>query len=200
MKLKPHLQYARYVARHKLYVYQEGRKLGLGRWQLLIHDWHKLTPGEWFAYVETFYGDKPNPRRKDGGYDPNAVSDAFDLAWLRHQNRGKHHWQWWTLALDDGGTRALAMPCRYRREMLADWRGAGRAISGSDDCLAWYDVNRTNMVLHAETREWIERQLGWQDWMKSRPHCTDLTGRCHNDTDGDGDCWGCSKWRRLQRR
>jgi hypothetical protein len=169
MKIKPHLQYARYVARHKWFVLQEGLKLGVPFLQLLVHDWHKLTPGEWFPYVATFYGDKPSPRRADGGYDPNAVSDAFDHAWLRHQNRGKHHWQWWCLALDDGGTRALAMPDRYRREMLADWRGAGRAISGSDDCLPWYDANCKNMVLHSETREWIENQLGYDRWLARRP-------------------------------
>lgn len=197
MKIKPHLQYARYVIRHKYFVMQEGIKLGVSLYQLIIHDWHKMTPGEWFPYVETFYGEKPSPRRKDGGYDPNAVSDAFDLAWLRHQKRGKHHWQYWCLPKDDGTLKVLAMPDKYRREMLADWRGAGRAISGSDDCLGWYDVNRDKMCLHSETRAWIERQLGWLPWMDGRPHCTNLHKVCNNDSDGDGDCSGCVRWRKL---
>ena len=180
MKLKPHLQYAHYVARHKYWVLREGLKLGVPLWQLIIHDWHKMTPAEWFPYVRQFYG------------EPDQ--DAFDLAWLRHQNRGKHHWQWWCLALDDGGTRALAMPDRYRREMLADWRGAGRAIHGSDDCLPWYDANRKKMRLHYETRRWVEDQIGWQTWMAFRPSCITVHGVCKNDTDGDGDCWNCARW------
>lgn len=158
---RKHLLYGRYVLRHKWFVYREGRKLGVGRLQLLIHDWHKMTPGEWFPYVETFYGDKPSPRRSDGGYDPNGVSEAFDVAWLRHQKRGKHHWQWWVLPLDDGGQRALPMPDKYRREMVADWRGAGLAQGKSDTC-AWYEVNRHNMTLHPETREWVELEIGYE--------------------------------------
>lgn len=150
--MKRHLLYGKYIIRHKWFVYQAGRKLGVGRWQLLIHDWHKLTPGEWFPYVETFYGN-----------NPNAVSHAFDLAWLRHQKRGKHHWQWWVLPLDDGGQRALPMPDRYRREMVADWRGAGMAISGKDDVSDWYSANRHNMTLHADTRAWVESEIGWTE-------------------------------------
>jgi hypothetical protein len=56
--------------------------------------------------------------------------------------------------------KALPMPDRYRREMLADWRGAGRAISGKDDTLAWYMKNRKRLMLHPDTRNWIEWQLG----------------------------------------
>lgn len=161
-RLRPHWLYLKYVLRHKRFVYQEGRALGLSRFQLLIHDWQKFTPTEWFPYVETFFGNKPSPRRKDGGYDPNAVSTKFDYAWLHHQTvGGKHHWQYWCLPLDTGGLRALPMPDKYRREMVADWRGAGRAISGSNDSISWYSANRSNMTLHPETREWVEREIGW---------------------------------------
>lgn len=50
------------------------------------------------------------------------------------------------------------MPDVYRREMLADWRGAGRA-TGNPDTKAWYLKNRHNMRLHPDTRVWIEREL-----------------------------------------
>lgn len=159
-RLRPHFQYLRYVVRHKWFVYQEGRELGVGRLQLLFHDWQKFTRAEWGPYVQTFYGDAPFPRREDGGYDPNAVSEAFDLAWLHHQKcGGKHHWQYWVLPKDDGTTKAMAIPDRYRREMLADWRGAGRAITGSNDSRAWYAANRDKMVLHPATRAWVDSQL-----------------------------------------
>lgn len=94
--------------------------------------------------------------------DPNAVSDAFDRAWLHHQKvGGKHHWQYWILPLDDGGFRALEMPDRYRREMVADWRGAGKAITGTDDVLPWYAANRDRMILHDNTRAWVEGTIGF---------------------------------------
>jgi hypothetical protein len=157
--MSAHLKYFWYVLRHKFFVYVEGRKLGVARLQLLLHDWQKFTPAEWTPYVRTFYGPKESPRRADGGYDPNAVSDAFDRAWLHHQKvGGKHHWQYWVLPLDDGGFKALAIPERYLREMLADWRGAGRAL-GKPDTAAWYAVNRHNMVLHSTAREWVEAHL-----------------------------------------
>lgn len=160
--MRKHFKYLRYVVRHKWFVFRAGRELDVPLAQLVFHDWQKFTPTEWFPYVETFYGEKESPRRKDGGYDPNAVSDAFDRAWLHHQKvGGKHHWQYWILPLDDGGFRALEMPDRYRREMVADWRGAGKAITGTDDVLPWYAANRDRMILHDNTRAWVEGTIGF---------------------------------------
>lgn len=349
-----HWEYLKYVARHKLYVYQAGRELGVGRLQLLIHDWHKITPGEWSPYVQKFYGGR-YPTEADAlmvyplyiGPTKESVAQDFDLAWLKHQKRGKHHWQWWigvdsyidsmytasvcsaiiqrmarnsvngvasralwrtflaflevvtvpfaaitgtsvsgntttrigsrlerrvaaaigrilfgdvltragtprtsdgkllqdtgeTLRIalvaengsmsfssltilmaeairiaehslmastltaahtwpsgheitdgptssefsvttataptasgvtartnsteaspeDDGGTKLLEIPDKYRREMLADWRGAGRAIHGHDETASWYQKNKSNMQLHPKTRAWVESELG----------------------------------------
>jgi len=53
---------------------------------------------------------------------------------------------------------ALPMPDRYRREMLADWRGAGRAY-GNPDTKAWYLKNKGRIILHPETRRWLEDQI-----------------------------------------
>lgn len=50
------------------------------------------------------------------------------------------------------------MPLKYAKEMLADWRGAGKA-QGKPDAKAWYEKNKNNMLLHPETRQWIEEQL-----------------------------------------
>lgn len=56
-------------------------------------------------------------------------------------------------------TVPLPMPYRCRREMLADWRGAGRAL-GNPDTRTWYINNRRKIKLHPDTRAWIEQQLG----------------------------------------
>lgn len=159
-RITPHAKYLKYLLNHKRYVYQEGRKLGLSRVQLLTHDWQKFTPTEWLPYVDKFFGDAPSPRRADGGYDPLAVGEAFTRAWHHHVKHGPHHWQYWCLPTDGGSLKALPMPDKYRREMLADWRGAGLA-QGKPDCLAWYVANKDKMTLHRRTRRWAERELDY---------------------------------------
>jgi hypothetical protein len=52
------------------------------------------------------------------------------------------------------------MPERYRREMLADWIGAGMA-QGTPDTLGWYAARGKNHPFGPETRAWIEAQLGY---------------------------------------
>ena len=52
----------------------------------------------------------------------------------------------------------LDMPMNDRKEMLANWKGAGKAL-GKPDTAAWYHANKDNMFLHPDTRQWIEEQL-----------------------------------------
>lgn len=155
------LKYASYVVRHKWFVFQETCGLGIP-WLGLIHDLSKLRSDEFWPYARFFYGPEAKPRRDSTGYYKltDTGDSAFDRAWFLHQKRNRHHWQWWVLPLDDGGTRALPMPDPYRREMLADWRGAGRA-QGKPDTLAWYSKHRSQMQFHPDTRRWIDTQLGY---------------------------------------
>lgn len=167
-----HWKYLTYVLRHKWYVFYYGWQLGIP-WLALLHDNSKFLPSEWFPYVEFFYGGEKRSARDIGVYEKTyywesawrdskeGVKEAFDLAWLHHQKRNKHHWQYWVLTNDEESQRAIFMPDRYRRELLADWKGAGRAINGVEDALGWYRKNRNRMTLHAETRQWIEDQLGY---------------------------------------
>lgn len=85
-----------------------------------------------------------------------AVLDAFDRAWLHHQHANPHHWQAWILREDSGATRTLPMPDHFAREMVADWAGAGRAITGSWDIGAWYERNREQIELNPATRRLVE--------------------------------------------
>lgn len=64
------------------------------------------------------------------------------------------------LRLLNSHPRSLPMPERYAREMLADWMGAGRAITGRWETAKWYMGSRHNMVLHPDTRAYVERELG----------------------------------------
>jgi len=53
---------------------------------------------------------------------------------------------------------ALPMPDKYRREMLADLIAVEKC--GGLTALEYYKKNRHNIILHPETREWVEEILG----------------------------------------
>lgn len=89
----------------------------------------------------------------------DTAQAAFDAAWNHHQKRQPHHWQYWLLTLDSGETHALPMPEKYVREMLADWAGAGRAITGRRDPRPWYKAKQKKMQLHPDTKRLVERLL-----------------------------------------
>ena len=139
--------------RHKWFVFVEGIKLGVPLHLLIFHDMSKFRPFEWFAYARTFY--KPDGT---GQYKPKGT--RFDVAWLYHIHRNKHHWQYWILVWDRGNDECFPMPKRYLKEMLADWKGAGRAQNNPDDTATWYNKNKKNIKLHPETRKWLEVKLG----------------------------------------
>ena len=48
------------------------------------------------------------------------------------------------------------MPRKYVEEMVADWAGAGKAITGKWDIAEWYASNKDKMILHPETRIMVE--------------------------------------------
>ncbi len=105
-----HWLYLRYVLRHKYFVFVAGRKLDVPLHRLILHDWTKFLPREWFPYTEYFYGEKvAHPTKQiiaDEGFTPlmivpPEVADAFDVAWNYHQKRNDHHWQFWLLTPDN---------------------------------------------------------------------------------------------------
>ena len=156
-----HLAYLKYIICHKWFVFWECARLGIV-WRGLIHDWHKFLPSEWLPYARYFYNPDGTPKqRRDstGYYKPTETGDsAFDFAWLLHQKRGRHHWQWWILPEDEGGIKILAMGEKDCLEMLADWRGAGKA-QGAPDITLWYEAHGQKMQLHPDTRQWLDGML-----------------------------------------
>jgi hypothetical protein len=219
-------KYLKYVIRHKWYVFVECCKLGIPI-RGLLHDMSKLLPSEFIPYAHYFYGTWMKESEWHGdvrNYVPYSctemgVSKAFDLAWLKHQKRNPHHWQYWLLTNDDSSSeftitapgdgyemylsrnsrplamfddsilwkedkvkpnfnndnawlyakeiqdrlnktpKILDMPMKYRKEMLADWIGAGIAINGKRETKEWYEKNKCNMLLHPNVRKWIENNL-----------------------------------------
>lgn len=157
-----YLEYLGYVVRHKWFVLVECWKLGIV-WQGIIHDLSKLRYSELVPYANFFYQKKR--RDTTGYYKPTDTGDeSFDFAWLLHQKRNKHHWQWWGLPEDEGGLKVLPMPLKYCLEMVADWCGASKAqghggYGGSNGVLVWYHKHKHKMSLHPDTRAWVEEFL-----------------------------------------
>lgn len=155
------MKYLINLFRHKWFVFLEAWKLGIPLLGL-IHDISKFLPDEFFPYARYDFS-------KFGKNEPE-IQEAFDKAWLKHQKRNKHHWQYWLLMNDSGGAikftdrnfkqvETLAMPKRYVLEMIADWRGAGRAY-GNPDTKNWYLNSKKTIVLHPDTKEIVEQLLG----------------------------------------
>jgi hypothetical protein len=163
--MRKHLRYLSYVIRHKWFVFIAGLRVGAPLWRLIIHDWSKFLPCEWSAYAEYFYGEKPRLQKQEADDYRywtlvQPYIDAFNAAWLHHQHHNPHHWQYWVLRMDSGEVLVLNMPEKFIREMVADWMGAGRAITGKWEAKEWYLKNREKMQLTAHTRDRVEVLLG----------------------------------------
>ncbi len=166
--MKKHLRYLAYVLRHKFWVFVECCRFGMPL-RGLLHDWSKFLPSEWFGYAEYFYGDKEKRNRRQfelasdhGGLHEMIPwgllpADRFKLAWLHHQRRNPHHWDYWVYRKSAGEEFPVPMPRRFLKEMLADWRAMGRVFDGARP---WYEKNRDRIVLRDEDRRWVEERLG----------------------------------------
>lgn len=154
-----YLKYLKYLVRHKWFVMIECFKVKL-YWQGIVHDLSKFLPNEFIPYMNYFYGENRDikiGRNKTGYYKPTDTGDKeFDFAWLLHQKRNRHHWQWWILPEDEGGIKVLEMPEKYLKEMICDWKGAGKAQNNKTSCWIWYLENKNKMKIHPKTRKQLE--------------------------------------------
>lgn len=157
--MRRHIAMLRFLFWHKWYVLQECRRLGVPLWNALIHDWTKCLPSEWVAYAYAYYGD-------DGQFRLQRTPQYL-AAVAKHRQRNKHHWEHWLYTMADGTQAAHPMPDSYRREMLADWFGSQRAIQRDKPdagdpyqaIVQWYTEKRETIILHPQTRQWVEHQL-----------------------------------------
>ena len=149
--LIPTLKYLRTTTFHKWYVFRAGLKVRAPLWNLIIHDWTKFTRAEAPHYGRQFYGAADDPV-------------GFGRAWVHHQNRNAHHWEYWIprTGHDKGGFVAgepAEMPEQYVREMVADWFGASRAYEGkwpvSQGSWRWFQMKFIGLRLHKKTRKRI---------------------------------------------
>jgi hypothetical protein len=145
---------------HKYFVFIECCKWGIPV-RGLLHDISKFRPSEFFSYAQYYYYPDGKRRHTNGSYSRDIPTDMvdskFEYAWLLHQKRNKHHWQFWVIP-EPNGNKIMPMDEASAKEMLCDWVGAGKA-KGDLDMISWYDNNKAQMLLHEDTRRWIEEQL-----------------------------------------
>lgn len=164
-----HIKYLSYVIRHKWFVLIAGLKIGCNPIRLILHDLSKFRPSEWFPYADNFYGNYRtmqeikqmfgNDVAIRWGKTKDMVEMAFDVAWLKHIHRNPHHWQHWILREDSGKNKYIPIPRKYIKEMVADWMGAGRAITGKWDAKDWYAKNKDKIRVDERSRKIIETLL-----------------------------------------
>lgn len=145
--------YVRYLLsllKHKWFVFVAGLRfryelgMGLSLWMLLIHDWSKFTPFQFYAYSHQFQG---------GG------CDKFPMAWERHYRTEPHHPEAWVMkcpSYSDGLIKdCFIVPVRMDeldiREMIIDWMGASRTYTGSWNMQSWLDRELTKKPFSDET-------------------------------------------------
>lgn len=166
--MRAHLKYLAYVLRHKWFVFRGCWALGVPLHQAIVHDWSKFTFAEWPAYVAQFYGHKPTEEEERITANLGIVirtraeiQAAFDAAWNHHQKVNPHHWQYWLLITDsdDPRLRALPIPQRFVLEMVADWYGAGMAITGTKDVESWFLKNKDKIILEDGTRVRVQQAI-----------------------------------------
>ncbi len=158
------LKYIKYLIIHKYYVMVECFKRGLYL-QGITHDISKILPDEFFPYLDKFYNFKQFPDKSIiyGIKTKETVNNAFNFAWLKHIHRNPHHWQFWILQNDNGSKNCIEIPEKYIKEMIADWIGAGIAITGKNDVINWYEKNKDIIKLNADSKILLEYHLGLRD-------------------------------------
>lgn len=184
-----HLRYLWALLRHKWYVFWACLDQGLPVWVGLIHDWPKFTHLEYMGYSRGFYtawGRKTYnvvPMTQawmhhqwtcGHHWQPWVMIDDLPIymqnimIWDKGNitlfgSFGSDEDTLMQVDLDPDSLKIkpFPMPDRYRREMLADWIGAGKAY-GNPNTREWY-LQRRDMFrrfIHPDTLLWLDIQLG----------------------------------------
>lgn len=146
-KIKQNLRYVRYVTTHKAFVTWAGlvKVGGIPLLQLLKHDNSKYGCVEYPIYRRKF-------RHIEG--EPEVTLDEWEGALIHHYNSNPHHPEHWTI-----GAALKEIPERYVKEMVADWLGASRALTGSWDMTKFLNDRFDSFHFHTRTRYEVIKTL-----------------------------------------
>lgn len=120
--------------------------------QGILHDISKFSPIEFWEGVKYYQG-------TSSPIDACKKEKGWSAAWLHHKGRNKHHYEYWQDNFDNGGT-PIKMPLKYKKEMLCDYLGAGKAYYGNNFTyekeFAWWEIkNSKPLAMHPDDKEFI---------------------------------------------
>lgn len=152
IKIKNIFRHLKKIGVHKYWVFHYCRLMGIP-FQGLVHDLSKFSPTEFWESVHWY----------QGTYSPiNACKavNGWSAAWMHHKGRNRHHYEYWQDNFDQGG-HAVEMPFRFKKEMLCDYLGAGRAYYGKDftyekELEWWREKSAKPLAMHPEDRKFID--------------------------------------------
>jgi len=139
------------VCVHKYWVFYYCWKMGIPL-QGLFHDMSKFSSVEFWEGVKYYQGNS-------SPIDACKKENGWSKAWMHHKGRNKHHYEYWQDNFDDGGI-AIEMPLKYKKEMLCDFLGAGRAYYGKDftyekEYMWWKNRMSKPMAMHVNDKNFI---------------------------------------------
>ena len=143
------------INKHRWYVFKFCCKAGIP-WRGLIHDLSKYSPTEFFESVKYYTGNR-------SPIDVCKELNGYSKAWLHHNGRNRHHYEYWQDNFDSG-TSHLIMPFKESLEMLCDYLGAAKAYMGNDFSYEkefnWY-LNKKGVAkaMHPVTKEFLYAML-----------------------------------------
>lgn len=123
MKVKNIFGHFKKICIHKYWVFHYCCKMRIPL-QGLMHDMSKFSPIEFWESAKYYQGNI-------SPIDVCKKENGWSEAWMHHKGRNKHHYEYWQDNFDNGGS-PVEMPMKYKKEMLCDYLGAGRAYYGKD--------------------------------------------------------------------
>lgn len=148
MGLKPMLNYAGVLLKHKWHVFMIGLKVGgVPFWRLILHDWTKFMPRE--------FGPCYRHHEVNDNRERELKLAAYKQVCAEHYKRHRHHWQYWI----DASGNPLPVPEPDVREMVVDWIAVSRSYADADDAATWLARKHATFTLHPITIERLNRVL-----------------------------------------
>ncbi len=122
--------------------------------QGIFHDLSKFSPTEFIPGAKYYIGTK----------SPNVIErqcKGHSLAWMHHQGRNKHHFEYWMdYHVNGKGKQPVKMPLRYLKEMFCDRIAASKVYQGvnyrNDAPLNYFLKGGAKKLMHPTTAKWLE--------------------------------------------
>ena len=138
------------VFKHKFYVFKYCCKMGIP-WQGFMHDWSKFSSIEFFESIK-YYQKGRSP------IDVIKQIQGFSYAWQHHKGHNPHHCEYWTIP-NKIEPKAIKIPDKYVRELIADYIAAGKTYQGNNftykNEYEWWLKKKETLLLHPDTEELI---------------------------------------------